>query len=322
MSSENCHQVAVLALPAVVAFDLAIPCQVFGHRDEAGRYAVTVCARDDDPVPTTTGMDVVVPGRLADLRRADTIVVPGFVAEQALDDATLGALVDARARGARIVSICTGAFALAQAGLLDGRRAATHWRDAARLQAEHPSVDVDGDALFVAQDGGRLWTSAGVAAGIDLCLHLVRQDHGAASANMIARRMVVAPLRDGGQSQFAERPVPVSASDPLAATRAWMLEHLGEPLSVARIAAHAGHSPRSLHRHFVAQTGCTPLQWLLGQRVHAARALLEETSLGVDEVAARAGFGSAAALRTHLRRALGTTPTGYRGTWLARETLG
>jgi transcriptional regulator GlxA family with amidase domain len=249
-------------------------------------------------------------------------VVPGFVSAAAVDDGVLAALRGASARGARIVSICTGAFALAQAGLLDGRRASTHWRDAGRLQAEHPAVRVDSDVLFVSEDGGRLWTSAGVAAGIDLCLHLVRQDHGAAAANAIARRMVVSPLRDGGQAQFSERPVPVSADDPLAATRAWMLEHLDEALTVAQIARHAGHSPRSLHRHFVAQTGRTPLQWLLDQRVQEARRLLEETTLGVDEVAARAGFGSATALRTHLRRALGTTPSAYRGTWLAREPVG
>ncbi len=322
MAQETCHRVAVLALPAVVAFDLAIPCQVFGHRDEARRYALTVCSPDDAPVPTTTGMDVLVPGRLADLGRADTVVVPGFVAEHVLEDAVLDALRQAQARGARIVSICTGAFALAQAGLLDGRRAATHWRDAARLQADHPGVRVDSHDLFVCEDDGRLWTSAGVAAGIDLCLHLVRQDHGAAAANAIARRMVVAPLRDGGQAQYADRPVPPSTADPLAATRAWMLEHLNEPLTVVLIARHADHSPRSLHRHFVAQTGCTPLQWLLGQRVQEARRLLEETTLGVDEVAARAGFGSATALRTHLRRALGTTPSAYRGTWLARELAG
>jgi transcriptional regulator GlxA family with amidase domain len=322
MSSDSCHVVAVLALPVVVAFDLAIPCQVFGHRDERARYAVTVCAADGDPVPTTSGMAVLAPGRLSDVAAADTVVVPGFVADDGVGEAVVAALRTARDGGARIVSVCTGAFALAQAGMLDGRRAATHWRDAARLAAEHPDVRVDRDVLFVEEDDGRLWTSAGVAAGIDLCLHLVRQDHGAAAANAIARRMVVAPLRDGGQAQFAERPVPPSPHDALASTRAWMLAHLDEPLTVDRIARHAGHSPRSLHRHFVAQTGCTPLQWLLSQRVLEARRLLEETSLGVDEVAARAGFGSAATLRTHLRRALRTTPSAYRGRWLGRELVG
>ncbi len=322
MPTDSCHRVAVLALEAVVAFDLAIPCQVFGHRDERGRYALTVCSAGDGPVATTTGMAVLAPGGLDDLTPADTVVVPGFVRDAPVPEAALVALRAAAARGARVVSICTGAFALAQAGLLDGRRAATHWRDAARLQAEHPAINVDGDVLFAAEDDGRLWTSAGVAAGIDLCLHLVRQDHGAAAANAIARRMVVSPLRDGGQAQFSQRPVPPTPDDPLAATRAWMLEHLEEPLTVAQVARHAGHSPRSLHRHFVAQTGCTPLQWLLRRRVDEARRLLEETTLPVDEVAARAGFGSATALRTHLRRALGTTPSAYRGTWLAREPVG
>jgi transcriptional regulator GlxA family with amidase domain len=220
------------------------------------------------------------------------------------------------------VSVCTGAFALARAGLLDGCRVTTHWRDAARLQQDHPELDVDPDVLFTSARDGKRWTSAGVAAGIDLCLHLVRVDHGAAAANAIARRMVVAPLRDGGQAQFSERPVPASPRDALASTRAWMLEHMDEPLTVARIARHASRSPRSLHRHFVAQTGATPLQWLVAQRVLEARRLLEETTLGIDEVAARAGFGSAAALRTHLRRGLRTTPTAYRRAWLSSEPAG
>lgn len=315
--------VAVLAIPNVVAFDLAIPCQVFGHRDEARRYALRVCSADDVPVPTTTGIAIAATHRLDGLAAADTVVVPGFVARADLPGAaTLDALRAADARGARIVSICTGAFALAAAGLLDGRRATTHWRDAGRLAARYPAVDVDADVLFTESADGRRYTSAGVAAGIDLCLHLARLDHGATVANAIARRMVVAPLRAGGQAQFVPRPVPVTGHDSLAATRTWMLARLGEPLTVTAIAAHAGHSPRSLHRHFLAQTGSTPLQWLLAQRVLEAQRLLQETDLSIDDIATRAGFGSATVLRTHLRRAIRTTPTAFRSAWLARERSG
>jgi transcriptional regulator GlxA family with amidase domain len=222
----------------------------------------------------------------------------------------LDALVAAERRGARIVSVCTGAFVLAQAGLLDGRRAATHWRDAADLAARHPAVHVDRDVLYV--DEGRVLTSAGVAAGIDLCLHLVRGDHGAEHANRIARRMVVAPLRAGGQAQFVERPVPPATDDGLAPTRAWMLEHLDEPLSVAAMARHAARSERSFARHFHAETGTTPLRWLHAQRVLHARRLLETTSLPVEDVARQAGFGTATSLREHFTRATHTTPTDYR----------
>jgi len=328
MSSDSCHVVAVLAIADVVAFDLAIPCQVFGHRDERARYALRVCGVGGADgagarVPTTTtGMDIVTPFGLDGLCGADTVVVPGFVAGAPVPGPVLAALRAAAADGARIVSVCTGAFALAQAALLDGQRATTHWRDAERLAADHPRVDVDPGVLFTEGAGGRLFTSAGVAAGVDLCLHLVRLDHGAEAANAIARRMVVAPLRDGGQAQFVPRPVPAVPGGSLAATQAWMVERLDRPLTVAQIAHHAGRSPRGLHRHFVAQTGSTPLQWLLAQRVLEARRLLQETTLAIEEVAARAGFGTAAALRTHLRRALGTTPTAYRRTWLAREPSG
>lgn len=323
MSANSCHTVAVLALPEVVAFDLAIPCQVFGHRDERSRYALTVCSAGGTPVPTTTGMTILAPGDLEHVRAADTVIVPGFVDVDGIQDPAVDdALHAASDRGARVVSICTGAFALARAGLLDGCRVTTHWRDAARLQEEHPELDVDPDVLFASAQGGKRWTSAGVAAGIDLCLHLVRQDHGSVAANAIARRMVVAPLRDGDQAQFSDRPVPASPEDALASTRAWMLDHLDEPLTVAHVARHAGHSPRSLHRHFAAQTGATPLQWLLAQRILEARRLLEATTMGIDDVAANAGFASAAALRTHLRRALRTTPTAYRRAWLSREAVG
>jgi len=310
------HHVAALIATEVVAFDLAIPAQVFGREPE--RYTWSVCAPGGPcAVPTETGFDVVAPQGLEALERADTVVVPG-IGDRAWPPPAeaLDALRAAAGRGARVASICTGAFVLAAAGLLDGRRATTHWRYADRLAADFPAVTVDPGVLFV--DDGDVLTSAGVAAGIDLCLHLVRTDHGAEVANAIARRMVVAAHREGGQAQFVERPLPAEAGQGLAVTRAWMLEHLAEPLTVADLARHAGYSPRSFARRFVAETGATPLQWLIGQRVSEAQRLLERTTLGIDAVAARAGFGTAAALRKHFTRALATSPTAYRRTFATR----
>ena len=209
-----------------------------------------------------------------------------------------------------MVSICTGAFALAAAGLLDGRRATTHWRYAARLAAMFPAVTVDPDVLFV--DEGDVLTSAGVAAGIDLCLHIVRADFGAEVANAIARRIVVAPHRDGGQRQFIQRPLPADGGQGLGETREWMLQRLQAPLTVDAMARHARYSPRTFARRFQAETGTTPMQWLIRQRVVEAQRLLEHTSLGVDAVAARSGLGTAAALRKHFARCVGTSPSAYR----------
>jgi transcriptional regulator GlxA family with amidase domain len=302
------HRVVVLAVEDVVAFDLAIAAQVFGSpaRDLGERrYAFAVCATEPGPVRTSTGFSLLVDHGLEALAGAGTVVVPGIDrTEDAAPAAVLEALRAAHRRGARIVSICTGAFVLAAAGLLAGRRATTHWQYAALLARLYPDVDYvdDGDVL----------TSAGVAAGIDLCLHIVRSDHGAEVANAVARRIVVAPHRDGGQAQFAQRPVPPTAATGLAATREWMLERVDEPLSVARMARHAGYAERSFARIFRAETGMSPLQWLIGQRVLEARRLLEATALPVEDVAARSGFGGAASLRQHLRRHAATTPTAYR----------
>jgi transcriptional regulator GlxA family with amidase domain len=217
------------------------------------------------------------------------------------------------------MSICTGAFALAHAGLLDGRRATTHWDDAGELASRFPAVQVDPDVLFV--DDGDVLTSAGVAAGLDLCLHVVRQDHGADVANAVARRTVIAPHRDGGQAQFIELPVPpsVEGAADLAATRAWALERLNEPLDVATLARHALVSPRTFARRFVAETGTTPHKWLLHQRVLEARRLLETSDMPIEEVASACGFGSAASLREHFRRQTGTSPTAYRRTFAGSE---
>jgi len=268
-------------------------------------------------VPSTTGFAVQARVGLAELARADTVVVPGYAPYDAPSPAVLAALRRATGRGARMVSVCTGAFALAAAGLLDGRRATTHWRDAAELFARYPAVNVDADVLYVDDDA--VLTSAGVAAGIDLCLHLVRNDHGEQAASRIVRRMVVAPYRDGGQAQFVQRPLPASGTG-LAATCAWALKRLTEPLTVADLAGHAGWAPRTFARRFLAETGTTPLRWLAAQRLLEARRLLEATNLPVDQIAASCGLGTAANLRLHLARDAGTTPTAYRRSYRGRPS--
>jgi len=225
----------------------------------------------------------------------------------------LQALREAHARGARIASICTGAFALGAAGLLDGRRVTTHWRHARRLAELFPKAHVDPDVLYV--DEGDLLTSAGVAAGIDLCLHLLRRDQGAAAANAAARQTVVAPHRTGGQAQFIERTVPAADDGGLEPTRAYALEHLDRPLTVAQLARHACTSERTFNRRFRQETGTTPLKWLHAQRIDHARRLLETSALPIETVAVRCGFGSAAILRQHFRRVTSTTPTAYRRTF-------
>lgn len=320
MPSESRHNVAVLAIAPVVGFDLAIPCHVFGHRDEVSRYRARVCGATAGEVPTTTGYAIAVAHGLDALRDADMVIVPGYdYGPGQLHPATVDALRGAHARGARMVSICTGAFALAAAGLLDGRRATTHWRDAPALTRRHPEVDVDPSVLYI--DDGDVLTSAGVAAGLDLCLHIVRSDHGPEIANDVARRMVVAPWRSGGQAQFVQRPVSAGHGS-LKPTRAWLLERLATPLSVAEMADHAGYSERSFHRRFVAETGTSPLRWLQSQRVLEARRLLQSTNLPVEQIASECGFGSAAALRVQFGRTTHTTPTAYRGAWLDAESTG
>src|SRR5215213_9291372 len=306
------HRVVALIVNEVVAFDLAIPDQVFGR--EPARYSWAVCAPEPGRVATENGFDVVVPHGLEALAHADTVIVPGL-GDRAwpLPAAAVDALRAAAKVGARVASICTGAFLLAAAGLLDGRRATTHWAYADVLARDHPRVTVDADVLYV--DEGDVLTSAGVAAGVDLCLHIVRRDFGAEAANAVARRMVVAAHRDGGQAQYVERPLPPGGAGGLAATRAWMEERLDEPLTVETMARQAGYSTRSFARRFRAETGTTPLQWLIGRRVAEAQRLLEGTDLPVDTVAARAGFGTAAALRQHFARAVATSPTAYRRTF-------
>lgn len=317
------HRVAILALPSVVPFDLAVPVQVFAYpRSDLGarRYHAVVCAARRGRVESSAGFAILAPHGLDALRRAQTIVVPGIDdLDLPISPAVTRALRAAHRRGARIVSICTGAFVLADAGLLDGRRATTHWMDAPELRKRHPQVQVDADVLYV--DEGRVLTSAGIAAGIDLCLHVVRMDHGAAVANAVARRLVVPPHRSGGQAQFVPSPIGEIGPDggTLEATRAWILERLGDTsLTVGAMARHAGMPVRSFARHFANESGTSPLRWLVRQRVLAAQRLLELGYAGVDRVAERCGFGSAASLRVHFRRELATSPLAYRRAFSAR----
>jgi transcriptional regulator GlxA family with amidase domain len=308
--TQGVHRVVVLALPQTVAFDLAVPAQVFGHRDESAHYRLTVCAPDPGPVPTTTGFSIQVTAGLSALTAADTVVVPGFRPTGTPDRRVLDALRAAADRGARMVSICIGAFALAAAGLLDGRRATTHWRDAAELARRYPLVEVDRDVLYV--DEGQFLTSAGVAAGIDLCLHLVRRDRGSAEASRIARRMVVAPHRRGGQAQFVERPVPRTGGPSVAVVGEWALRHLDRRLTVADLARHAGIAPRTLARRWIDETGLTPLRWLTEKRLLEVQRLLETSSLTIDAIARQVGIGSAAHLRTLFARERLVSPAAYR----------
>jgi transcriptional regulator GlxA family with amidase domain len=313
------HQVAVLVLDGVVAFDLGTVTQLLGAArgaDNERLYSIRVCGTG--PVRSTAGFTVSPDHGLDELATADTVVVPGLDAGGPVTDGTLPgdvrqALVAAAARGARIVSICTGASVLAAAGLLDGRPAATHWNWAERIGGLYPQVRWNFDVLFV--DDGDVLTSAGVGAGIDLCLHIVRTDFGTEVANRAARRSVVPPWRDGGQAQFIERPVPAATGSATEPTRAWALDRLAEPVSLEEMAAHARMSVRTFTRHFRSETGLSPRQWLLRQRVARAQLLLESTDLGVDSVARRSGLGSAAALRQHLQAAIGVAPTTYRRTF-------
>lgn len=314
------HEVVVLALPSTVAFELGLPHRFLGGAvDAADRplYRVRVATLDGGPVRTSAGYSVLPEHDASVLETAQTVVVPGVYGGPSMTEGTLPPeLTEALRRAAahaRLVSICTGAFVLAAAGLLDGRPATTHWMHSATFAGLYPGVRLDPDVLFV--DDGDVLTSAGNAAGIDLLLHLVRRDHGAEVANRVARRSVVAPWRDGGQSQFIERPVPVAGDSGTAAARTWALEQLGEPLSLADLAAHSAMSVRSFTRRFRQETGLSPARWLTQQRVALARRLLESTDTPVERVAAEAGFGTTASLRQHLHSAIGVAPLAYRRTF-------
>ncbi|GAA1939182.1 GlxA family transcriptional regulator [Amycolatopsis minnesotensis] len=305
------HRIAILALDGVMPLDLAIPAQIFSTRPETP-YEMTVCAFAAK-VPTTGGFTVVVGGDLEQVRAADTVIVPGTEPPRRQPEAVLAALAEAHQRGTRMVSICTGAFALGAAGVLDGLHATTHWRYIDDFERAFPAVSVDRDVLYV--DEGDVLTSAGVCCGIDLCLHIVRHDLGATVANRIARNLVAAPHREGGQAQYVPAPVPVAGDASLSGTREWALRRLGEQVTLRELARHAGLSQRTLMRRFTEETGTTPLQWLLNARLGRARELLETTDHPVDHVARDCGLGTAANLRLHFRRVLDTTPTAYRRTF-------
>ncbi|MET8250707.1 transcriptional regulator FtrA [Micromonospora sp. NPDC005197] len=309
------HRVAVLAYPGMSVFETGIVTEVFGlprPEFDVDWYDLVICAEKPGPVPVVGGVSLHTPYGLAELAAARTVIVPG-VPDVTADPspALVAALRRAHTRGARIMSICSGAFALAGAGLLDGRRATTHWRYAELLARRYPRVEVDPDVLYL--DDGDLLTSAGSAAGLDLSVHVVRRDHGAAIANAVARRLVIPPHRDGGQAQFVEAPVTADPGDDrIAASIEWALAHLAEPLSIARLAGRAHMSPRTYLRHFTRATGTSPIRWLIDQRVRASLALLEETEAPIEQIAGAVGFDTPVTYRHHFGRIMLTSPSAYR----------
>jgi transcriptional regulator GlxA family with amidase domain len=322
------HRVAVLARDGLLPIELGIVHQLLGlvtSADDQRLYEVLTCALTPGEVRTAADFTLHVAHGPAVLSQADTVIVPAAYEDDGTrSEGRLSApLADAVARirpGTRVASICTGAFVLAAAGMLDGKRATTHWQSCDDFRELFPEVDLDPDVLYI--DEGDVLTSAGVAAGIDLCLHLIRRDHGSAVANDIARSTVVFPHRDGGQAQFIQRPVPEPRSASTGTARAWALAHLHQPLTLGELAARESMSVRTFTRRFREEVGVSPLQWLTQQRIARARHLLEDTDLPVDRIATDAGFGTAASLRQHLQAALGVSPSAYRSTFRRPEPHG
>jgi AraC family transcriptional regulator, transcriptional activator FtrA len=308
--------VAAVVIDRVAPFELGVVCEAFGidrTPDGVPPFDFRICGeRPGEPVRTTVGMSLVPEHGLDAVVDADLVAVPAAWVREEYPSAVLEALRAAADAGATLLSVCTGAYLLGAAGLLDGRPCTTHWYHVADFAARFPAAKLDPDVLFV--DDGNIVTSAGTAAGIDACLHLVRRELGAEVATLIARRMVVPPQRDGGQRQFITQPIPADA-DSLRPLLTWMLETLDTEHTVAELARRARLSERTFARRFLAETGTTPHRWLSAQRVQLARRLLEQTDLGVDEIARRCGFGGAALLRHHFSRAVGVTPTAYRRTF-------
>jgi transcriptional regulator GlxA family with amidase domain len=322
LASIRPHRVAVLALEPVVGYDLTIPPTVLGsatRSDGTDLYDVQVCGLEASPVRASAGFTIIPDHGAELLAEADTVIIPGTRIPEPRFEGTLpGQLTEALRTirpGTRIASICTGAFVLGAAGLLDGRPATTHWRYADKFRALYPKVLLNENLLFI--DDGDVITSAGLAAGVDLCLHLARRDYGSEVANRAARHCVVPPWRDGGQSQFIERVVPDEGAEGTAPTRAWAVERLEQELTLTAMAAQARMSVRTFSRRFKAETGQSPGVWLLQQRVRHACQLLENTDLSVERVAESAGLGTAASLRHHLRTELGVSPLAYRKTFRA-----
>ncbi|MGW1378384.1 GlxA family transcriptional regulator [Streptomyces sp. NPDC002446] len=308
--SKPVHRVVVLALDGVYPFELGIPKRVFGEARHL--YEVVTCSADGLPVRTSADFAITLDHGPEALESADTVVIPPYD-HSPLTDRLTPPMAAALARirpGTRLVSICTGAFLFGAAGLLDGRAATTHWALADTFRRLFPQVTLDPDVLFI--DDGDILTSAGAVSGVDLCLHIVRKDHGSEVANHIARRCVIPPWRDGGQAQYIEAPVPEPGTTGTAATRAWALEHLDEPLALADLAAHAGMSSRTFARRFTEEVGISPGRWIIQQRVHHARRLLETTDLSIERIAHEVGFGTAISLRQHLNAVIGVSPVAYR----------
>ncbi|AGL18657.1 GlxA family transcriptional regulator [Actinoplanes sp. N902-109] len=317
---ERLHRVAVLVSEGAKPLDVGIPAQVFTTRASMP-YEVRVCGAAPGPVTGGDGLAYHVAHGLAALTWADIVFIPGYRFPDREDPppAVVAALRAAHERGARLAAISTGAFTLAATGLLDGRRATTHWHYTRALAAKHPLVRVDENVLFV--DEGSVLTSAGAASGIDLCLHILRGDLGMAASNHAARRLVAAPYRSGGQAQYVPHSVPEVVGRRFAATREWALHRLDKPLTLEVLARHAAVSPRTFSRRFAEDTGYTPMQWVLRARLDRARELLESSDLSIERIAADVGLGTGANLRLHFRRILGTSPSEYRRTFNNGEIL-
>lgn len=318
LKDTGSRPVAVLAYEGMSLFEIGIVTEAFGlARPELDRpwYDLTICAERPGAVRVIGGAVIEARHGLQTLVTAETVIVPGVAdVHGEHSPGLLAALRQAHSAGARMVSICSGAFALAAAGLLDDRRATTHWRYADLLRRHFPRVQVDEGVLYV--DDGDVLTSAGSAAGIDLCLHLIRRDHGPSVANLVARRMVVPPHREGGQAQFVEAPLPSSTGDTddhrISRSMAWAVANLDQAITLETLARQAAMSTRSYLRHFARSTGTSPARWLIGQRIQASLPLLETTSLPIEQVARAVGFASAVSYRPHFARAMRTSPTAYR----------
>jgi transcriptional regulator GlxA family with amidase domain len=309
------HNIAIVLYEGFTAFELGVACEIFGDdrwvEPSEPWYRLFICGANAGPITSDSGFQLIAPYGLDALKRVGTVIVAPTYRPFAVPDSVFDALRQAHARGCRMLSLCGGAFILAQAGLLDGRRAATHWTDCDELARRFPALSVDPDVLFV--DEGDILTGAGSAAGIDLCLHIVRQDYGSEVATRLARQLVVPPLREGGQAQYIEAPLPnLDDSDLLSETVAWMQCHLDEQFSVEHLAAQAAMSPRTFARRFQASTGTTPHRWLQAQRVKLAQRILETSDLPVEVVAAKSGFSTAGNLRKHFGRMVHTSPQAYR----------
>jgi len=323
-SKRASHDVAIVVYDGFTPFELGVVCEVFGNDRWVTPgdpwYRLFICGDTSAPVTADDGFQILVPHGLEKLSKVDTVIVAPTYRPAEVSENVFEALRQAHARGCRILSLCGGAFVLAEAGLLDGRRAATHWAECDELARRYPLLSVDSGVLFV--DEGDILTGAGSAASIDLCLHIVRQDYGSEVATQLARQLVVPPQRDGGQAQYIEKPLPeVDSSNLFADTIAWVQEHLDEPVSVEDLAVRSVMSPRTFARRFQVTTGTTPYQWLLRQRVQHAQRLLEVSDLSIEAVAEKSGFCTAGNLRKHFSRIVHTSPQAYRHAFQDRSTV-